>query len=1019
MKINFNALNKTRKPNLILCNPNGEELDFLALAKDIEREMEYNEVSTLSFTIPKFRDESIIPYYDRVIANRIVKIEDIGTYLITKVNRDMEGDIEYKKVECVGLEYELADKTVGVLEGTYCLYDGTGGAKDKEIMSYLFKNYLPNWSIGQVDSALWNTFRTFEIKDNNVFNLLMGEMTKAFDCVFTFNTFNRTIDITKTQNIQKKTDIYLSRHNLLKSLNIEEDSDNLITALNVFGAGDLTIRTVNPMGNTTLYNFDYFIDLGFLTEGLVTSIRKWEDKYKTAETRFTTLLENLKTYQDELVGLQTGLAKLVMEQKQYEQGQALAIVAEDDAGCTRYKNLIEEVQVKIKNQEKAITNKQNEIDTTQSELTNIVTSLSIDNLENFTQEQRKELDLYIKQGSVTNDSFVIVEGEDSLSDQIEIASELMEWGKEQLAKCSQPIWTFDIDSINFTNLIEYKPFTEQLDLGSEVIIEVDKDKDLYAYTMLVGYGIDYEKPESIKLKFTNQLNFQSKSLTYEELFESSASISKNYEFDTTNRNKNQNTTTQMDKYIEQGFVDITKEVLATTNQEFEISDTGIRGREWLPESNSYSKEEVRMTKNVLAFSDDNFTTTKTAIGKITMPDGTKAYGVIAENLVGKQILGKTLLLETDNKSLVWDGNSLTIRNANIILGDDRFLNDTLSSIEGIASQANTTANTANTTANTANTTANSASSKVNAITTSDGSVLANKLTGEITGGKSNIVLGSGSNYMRMNEKGILITKDGGKTYNTAIGVDGLYAEQIKAGGTISGCNAEFGERKSNAIELSTKGSLCMYNQNQLAIEIYKSQNMSYISWYGNTGNEWFRIQTAPNSYYDLNCMQFTSFTSMPWVFRNDNIIEFHCWDMTIHGDHIITGTKSAVIPTQHYGARKLYCDESDRSYFSTKGMAETVNREVIVNIDPIFVETIELNSNYPYLIQLTSYSDAQVWVEKVDDYSFMVKSDTDTKFTYTLSAIRISCGSIYLEEAHLSNTDKKTIQQQVVNRMRE
>lgn len=138
----------------------------------------------------------------------------------------------------------------------------------------------------------------------------------------------------------------------------------------------------------------------------------------------------------------------------------------------------------------------------------------------------------------------------------------------------------------------------------------------------------------------------------------------------------------------------------------------------------------------------------------------------------------------------------------------------------------------------------------------------------------------------------------------------------------------------------------------------------------------------------------------------------------VYGGLDVWGDKHSIIPTQHYGVRTLNAEEADRAYFSTKGSAETENGVCTLNIDSIFLETIELNSTSPYLIQVTSCSNAHVWVDDVKDDKFIVKSDKDTRFFYDLKAIRISYADIYLEEK--TGYDKKKlmdVQEAAVRRM--
>lgn len=159
-----------------------------------------------------------------------------------------------------------------------------------------------------------------------------------------------------------------------------------------------------------------------------------------------------------------------------------------------------------------------------------------------------------------------------------------------------------------------------------------------------------------------------------------------------------------------------------------------------------------------------------------------------------------------------------------------------------------------------------------------------------------------------------------------------------------------------------------------------------------------RIEFADNGYIRLNTGTSKS------VVVEDN---FEVW-----------GDKNSVIPTQHFGVRALYAEEADRSYFSTKGIVNMDNTEITINLDPIFLEVIELNSTCPYMIQLTAYSDARVWVHDIKDDSFTIRSDKPTRLSYDLKAIRISYGDVYLEEKyHYTNKDLTKIQQAAVERM--
>lgn len=125
-----------------------------------------------------------------------------------------------------------------------------------------------------------------------------------------------------------------------------------------------------------------------------------------------------------------------------------------------------------------------------------------------------------------------------------------------------------------------------------------------------------------------------------------------------------------------------------------------------------------------------------------------------------------------------------------------------------------------------------------------------------------------------------------------------------------------------------------------------------------------------------------------------------------------TGTKPATVQTEHYGWRQLFAEESDRLYFNTKGIQEThltadEKYQYVIRLDPIFLETIELNSMCPYIINVTPYSKAFVWVKAVYDKYIIVESDIECKFAYNLQAIRKGYSEHYLTEVNMREEKKR------------
>lgn len=98
-----------------------------------------------------------------------------------------------------------------------------------------------------------------------------------------------------------------------------------------------------------------------------------------------------------------------------------------------------------------------------------------------------------------------------------------------------------------------------------------------------------------------------------------------------------------------------------------------------------------------------------------------------------------------------------------------------------------------------------------------------------------------------------------------------------------------------------------------------------------------------------------------------------------------------------YGQRKLYAVEAPDVRFSDEGMVHLQGGMARVELDPVFLETIEGK----YLVHVTPYGDASLYVAEIGQGYFVVKAragDPDVAFAWRLSATRKGYAGVRLEE---------------------
>lgn len=118
------------------------------------------------------------------------------------------------------------------------------------------------------------------------------------------------------------------------------------------------------------------------------------------------------------------------------------------------------------------------------------------------------------------------------------------------------------------------------------------------------------------------------------------------------------------------------------------------------------------------------------------------------------------------------------------------------------------------------------------------------------------------------------------------------------------------------------------------------------------------------------------------------------------------GSKSNMEVTENYGKRLLAARESPENRYIDEGMGTLVDGICVIQIDPIFLECIEQNTDStPWLIHVTPYADIDLYIAEIGPDYFMVKErnggTSNSRFAWSLSAVRQLYANIRLPEVLL------------------
>ena len=674
MNVEYNAFGNVEFPSIILCNSDKSELYSLSgVIYNTLVTNRFNALSDFTFDAPYTTDGGLttVESYEYIQAKRLVLIENMGYYIIDSVEEKTNGPFPVKSVICKSIEEELVFKRLTSFVGTFKFYWELAPDPSNPTMMETVLALLPTWTIGTIDVETIQKYRTFSVTDKTVYDFLVNEAEKAYDCIFVFDIMNKTISAHSSETIIQPTDIFLSYDNLIKTSSFMEMSDELVTALYVTGEGTLDIRAVNPLGSNVIYNFRYYQTPDRMSAGLISALTAWENTCDTAQPTYAGYLTDLRVLNTGMIVLQSDLATLQGEYTVLETELKTEIQAGLSTTATNADMTAKALE--IKNKQTAITAQQSLIDAKTAQITVINTSLSF--ATNFTEDEFKELSTFIFENTYQNPAYVVTDITTAVEYQ-DTAQQLYDQAASVLARVSVPRYEFKMDTANFVALKEFTVFTNQLELGTSVTVNVN---DRFLLTpALLEIKMSFDDPTKFSLTFSNRMRLDGADYQYSDLlnqtYSTASSVSANAQaWGNWNTNYKDDVTT----FISSALDASKNAIVNSTGQEFVINTNGLRGRQKSDASDNiagYSPKEIWIAENIVGFTKDAWNTASLALGEIILPNGQLTYGLVADTIVGHLLAGNELQISNiaadgATVNFILDETGATLYNAAFTIGN--------------------------------------------------------------------------------------------------------------------------------------------------------------------------------------------------------------------------------------------------------------------------------------------------------------------------------------------------------------
>jgi len=607
------------KPKLYLCKPNKQSIAILSESYNIQHNTKFSSVNELSFTIPvnlelnhQFQKNPHIDMIKDRYLIKLIKDQVIEYYMIDKIIDASDDSSDTKQVSCFSLQYELADKLIRSYEVTS--YNAL------QVLTDALSQTL--WSIDYIDPIFLSTYRSFNVSSKTVLSFVV-EIAETFSALITYNTILRTISLYNPDNIGINKDLRFSYGNLIKTIEQTINMDNFATRLKIYGENNLTIASRNPTGTDWLENMSNFMNLDYMSQGLINAIVAYEAKIVANTDSYSTLLSQL-TVQQEL------LTTKLNEMDALDIQLTIILDSLDIAQSTSQPTATLIAQRDVKQLE--IDAKQLEIDAVNAQIviingqiTALQNTLSIEN--NFTPEQIQERNIYIIEKEATNSNYTN-------------AQDLYEYGLKEFEKICKPEISIKLDLINFLEVLEMQHMWDKLVLGDFCTVYYPP-LNISIKARIINIDFDYENG-SITLTIANVEQILTDEQKFLNNLYNTISTSTSVNMDKYKYDGAYSTSTEIEQIINNTWDAVTRNIKAGVNESVTIGRGGI-----IITSPDNNLDMVRLNHSNIAVSSDGGNTFKNAITK---------NGVIAENVVG--ILGMFCEIRADQIILGASGETI-------------------------------------------------------------------------------------------------------------------------------------------------------------------------------------------------------------------------------------------------------------------------------------------------------------------------------------------------------------------------
>lgn len=282
---------------------------------------------------------------------------------------------------------------------------------------------------------------------------------------------------------------------------------------------------------------------------------------------------------------------------------------------------------------------------------------------------------YRREDKYSNDNY-ISDGLDN-AELFKKALEFYEVAENEIYKASELQHSISTTLNNLLAIPKFKCLVDSFAVGNWIRIQID---DRIYKLRLLEYDIDYGGFDKISVEFSDVTKIKNGTTDIQDILSRASSMATSYDSVQRQASKGNNAQSTINQWVKDGLNTALVQIQSNDNEDIQLTKNGLLCRTFDDVTGTWSPKQLKLTHNIMAYTDDDWSTVRQAIGEHDykyynenkqLVNGT-GYGLTADFVTAGYISGSQIIggdIYSDNFSVTnRTGSYLNLRDGTFSFG---------------------------------------------------------------------------------------------------------------------------------------------------------------------------------------------------------------------------------------------------------------------------------------------------------------------------------------------------------------